>query len=234
VLYARGRTIRPDVPTRVLGIDPGGGWTGLTLTAPGYEVLQAFTISRYATPGYQPDLDYHARNAKQWTHLRNSGLARSHAYDQAYVERLRATLVWLASEYSPFTVVVEGMDPSVIHMHPSPLKAETARQTTIAYAAILGMVPAAIVAGSGGDRGKWGQPAHGGAGTAKHYPPALCGRSKGKGFHPNDTDLVSARLGWNTPEALEHPREAYDHITHAILTGLLPAGKPSGKAVSYA
>jgi hypothetical protein len=224
VLYARGRTIRPDVPARVLGIDPGGGWTGMALADPGFQILQAFTVSRYAVPDYNPALDYHARNAKQWTRLRNSGLARSHAYDQAYVERLRETLSWLVAEYGPFAVVVEGMEPSVIHMRPSPLKAETARQTTLAEGAVLGMIPGAIVVPSGDDRGKWGQPAHGGAGTEQHYPPGLCGRAK-KHYRLNDTTLVNPRFGWTPPDSLEHPREAYDHITHAVLAGMLPARK---------
>jgi hypothetical protein len=221
MLYARGRTIRPDVPYRVVGIDGGGGWTGITVADPGFQVLDAFTVSRYAVSGYNPALDYQPRNCKQWTRLRNSGLARSLEYDQLYVARLRDKLGWVLQAYRPRKVVLEGMDPSVIHMNHSPYKAETARQTTIAYAAVLGMLEDVIVVASGDDRGKWGQPSHGGAGMERHYPPELCGRAK-RHFHPSDTRLVKAAFGWKPPESMEHPREAYDHITHAVLVGLLP------------
>lgn len=220
MLYAKGRTPRPDVPYRVLGIDPGGGWTGLCVAAPGYQVLDAFTVSRYAVPGYNPDLDYHPRNCKQWSRLRNSGRALSLLYDGQYLDRVIDKVAWVIQAYQPAAVVLEGMNPSVIHMAHSPYKAETARQTSVIYGGVRAVIRGAIVVQSGDDRGKWGQPAHGGAGQDQHYPPELCGRSK-VAFHPSDTKIVKARFGWKM-EALEHPRESYDHITAAVQADLLP------------
>jgi hypothetical protein len=220
MLYAKGRTIRPDVPCRVLGIDPGGGWTGFCIADPGFQVPEAFTISRYAVDGYDPERDFHARNCKHWTRLRNSGKALSHLYDGLYLDRVIDKIAWAVQTYKPAAVVLEGMDPSVIHMAHSPFKAETARQTTLVYGGVRAVVRGAIVVPSGGDRGKWGQPAHGGAGQEHHYPPELCGRAK-RSFHPSDTVAVKARFGWKM-ESLEHPRESYDHITAAVQMDLLP------------
>lgn len=223
VLFARGRTRRPQVPRRVLGIDPGGAWTGLCLTDPGHTIVQALTVSRYAVPGYAPARDFHARNAKHWQALANSGHSRHLDYDQAYVERLAATLTRLLDAYGPFDVVVEGMNPAAMFLRPNAFKAEIARQTCIAYTTVLALVPGACVVEPGDKRGQWGEPRHGGAGTTRHYPPPLLG-GQPPAFWATDTERVKeAATGWpgtwTVPHPHDHPREAFDHITHALMTG---------------